>query len=100
MDPIVPYLTAGDGRRKCQRRQRRSVQPESAAQSEILYLQIHRAAAAAGDHLLDYIVATHLLQINVSQEQALKVRRIAGLILPIAFIITQTVLFFTFHISG
>jgi hypothetical protein len=46
------------------------------------------------------IVGTHLLQINHSQQSALTVRRIAGYVLPIGFIITQAVLFFEFHIAG
>jgi len=46
------------------------------------------------------IVGTHLLQINHSQQSALRVRRLAGLVLPIAFIIAQAVLFLAFHIAG
>ncbi|MFY9720688.1 MAG: hypothetical protein WAK16_13700 [Candidatus Cybelea sp.] len=46
------------------------------------------------------IVATHLLQINHSEQRALRVRRLAGLVLPVAFIIAQAVLFFAFHIAG
>ena len=45
------------------------------------------------------IVGTHLLQINHSAERALSVRRLAGDI-PVAFVIAQAVLFFTFHIAG
>ena len=46
------------------------------------------------------IVGTHLLQINHSQQRALRVRRLAGVALPLAFIIAQAVLFLTFHIAG
>ncbi|MEO6835404.1 MAG: hypothetical protein ABI231_05790 [Candidatus Tumulicola sp.] len=46
------------------------------------------------------IVATHLLRVNYSERSALLVRRCAGLALPVAFLITQTFLFFTFHIAG
>ena len=46
------------------------------------------------------IVGTHLLQLNVSPERALTVRRLAGVILPIAFLITQVILFLGFHILG
>lgn len=46
------------------------------------------------------IVGTHLLQIHHSQRSALRVRRLAGVALPFAFIIAQTVLFFAFHIAG
>jgi hypothetical protein len=46
------------------------------------------------------IVGTHLLQINHSEQRALLVRRVAGVALPVAFIIAQAVLFVTFHIAG
>ncbi len=46
------------------------------------------------------IVGTHLLQINHSQQSALRARRLAGLVLPVAFIIAQVVLFLAFHIAG
>lgn len=46
------------------------------------------------------IVGIHLLQINHSEKQALAVRRIAGLALPVAFLITQAVLYLQFHIAG
>ncbi|HEX3458935.1 MAG TPA: hypothetical protein VHR97_13380 [Candidatus Baltobacteraceae bacterium] len=46
------------------------------------------------------IVGIHLLQLNRSAERALPLRRLAGVILPIAFVITQAILFFTFHIGG
>jgi hypothetical protein len=46
------------------------------------------------------IVGIHLLQLNRSAQRALPVRRLAGVILPIAFVITQAILFFTFHIGG
>jgi hypothetical protein len=46
------------------------------------------------------IVGTHLLQINYSEQRALFVRRLAGVALPVAFVIAQVVLFFAFHIAG
>jgi Neurotransmitter-gated ion-channel ligand binding domain/Neurotransmitter-gated ion-channel transmembrane region len=46
------------------------------------------------------IVMTHLLQINHSVERALPVRRFAGLVLPVAFLIAQVALFLAFHIAG
>jgi hypothetical protein len=46
------------------------------------------------------IVGIHLLQINHSEARALKVRRIAGLVLPIAFVLTQIGLFLQYHIAG
>jgi hypothetical protein len=46
------------------------------------------------------IVGIHLLQINYSAQRALVVRRLAGVVLPIAFLITQLILFFAFHIAG
>lgn len=46
------------------------------------------------------IVGIHLLQINHSEKRALTVRRIAGLVLPVAFVLTQIGLFFQFHIKG
>jgi len=46
------------------------------------------------------IVGTHLLQINHSQQSALRVRRLAGVALPFAFIIAQAILFLAFHIAG
>jgi len=46
------------------------------------------------------IVGTHLLQINHSEQRALLVRRLAGFVLPVSFVIAQAVLFFAFHIAG
>jgi Neurotransmitter-gated ion-channel ligand binding domain len=46
------------------------------------------------------IVGTHLLQINHSAERALFVRRLAGIVLPVAFVIAQVALFFAFHVAG
>ncbi|MGA9945740.1 MAG: hypothetical protein WBP75_11960 [Candidatus Cybelea sp.] len=46
------------------------------------------------------IVGTHLLQINHSEQRALFVRRLAGVALPVAFVIAQAILFFTFHVAG
>lgn len=46
------------------------------------------------------IVGIHLFQINHSEKRALAVRRFAGLLLPIAFLITQAILFLKFHIAG
>lgn len=46
------------------------------------------------------IVAIHLLQINHSESRALGVRRIAGLALPVAFVLTQALLFFAFYVAG
>ncbi len=46
------------------------------------------------------IVLTHLLQINHSEKTALFVRRLAGIVLPVAFLVTQAILFFAFHIAG
>ena len=45
------------------------------------------------------IVVTHLIQPR-SQQRALKVRRLAGGILPVLFLITQMTLFFGYHIAG
>jgi hypothetical protein len=46
------------------------------------------------------IVLTHLLQINHSEKRALFVRRLAGIVIPVAFLITQAALFVGFHIAG
>jgi hypothetical protein len=46
------------------------------------------------------IVAIHLLQINHSESRALQLRRIAGLALPIAFVLTQVALFLGFYGVG
>lgn len=46
------------------------------------------------------IVLTHLIQLNVSQGRSLLVRRLAGIVLPIAFLFAQAVLFFQFHVAG
>lgn len=46
------------------------------------------------------IVATHLLQTRHSDQVALRVRRFAGVALPIAFLIAQAILLFAFHIVG
>jgi hypothetical protein len=45
------------------------------------------------------IVGTHLLQIHKSEKSALTVRRVAGFLLPVAFLITQAMLFYQFHIA-
>jgi len=45
------------------------------------------------------IVGMHLVQ-NRSEQRALLVRRVAGVALPISFIIVQVVLFLTFHVAG
>jgi len=46
------------------------------------------------------IVGIHLLQINHSEQRALFVRRLAGVVLPVTFLIAQLTLFFAFHIAG
>lgn len=46
------------------------------------------------------IVGTHLLQINHSEKRALLVRKLAGVALPVTFVIAQAVLFFAFHVAG
>jgi hypothetical protein len=46
------------------------------------------------------IVATHLLQLNHSEQTALRVRRLSGIVLPVAFLIAQVVLFLQFKIAG
>ncbi|HEY2475588.1 MAG TPA: hypothetical protein VGI19_12430 [Candidatus Cybelea sp.] len=46
------------------------------------------------------IVGTHLLQINYSQERALTVRKLAGILLPLSFIVTQALLFIGFRVAG
>ncbi len=46
------------------------------------------------------IVAIHLLQLNHSEQRALLVRRLAGVALPVTFVIAQAVLLFAFHVSG
>ncbi|MEO9098115.1 MAG: hypothetical protein ABI346_08030 [Candidatus Baltobacteraceae bacterium] len=46
------------------------------------------------------IVATHLMRIRYSEQRALFVRRLAGVALPVTFLIAQAVLFFAFHILG
>lgn len=46
------------------------------------------------------IVATHFVQLRRSQQAALKVRRFAGIALPVAFVITQAILFLEFQIGG
>ena len=46
------------------------------------------------------IVVTHLLEINHSEQRALLVRRLAGIVLPVSFVIAQAVLFFAFKIAG
>jgi hypothetical protein len=45
------------------------------------------------------IVLIHLLQTKHSDRQALLMRRVAGVILPVSFLITQAALFFGFHIG-
>ena len=46
------------------------------------------------------IVGTHLLQIRYSEKRALAVRRFTGYALPLAFLLTQLILFLEFHIAG
>jgi hypothetical protein len=46
------------------------------------------------------IVGTHLLQTRRSESSALFVRRLAGIALPVSFVITQVILFFAFHVAG
>ncbi|MBV8726457.1 MAG: hypothetical protein JO233_01620 [Candidatus Eremiobacteraeota bacterium] len=46
------------------------------------------------------IVGTHILQRRHSEARALFVRRLAGVALPVLFVITQAALFFAFHIAG
>ncbi len=46
------------------------------------------------------IVGTHLLQINHSERRALLVRRLAGIALPVSFVIAQAALFLAFNIAG
>jgi hypothetical protein len=46
------------------------------------------------------VVGTHFVQAGRSQEAALRVRRLAGIALPVAFVVTQVVLFLEFHIGG
>lgn len=46
------------------------------------------------------IVGIHLVQINYSQDRALVMRRLAGIVLPVTFLIAQAVLFVRFHIAG
>lgn len=46
------------------------------------------------------IVGIHLVQINRSEKAALRARRMAGIVLPVAFLIAQAILFFNFHIGG
>lgn len=46
------------------------------------------------------VVGIHLLQINRSEKAALRARRLAGVVLPVAFLIAQAILFFNFHIGG
>src|SRR5581483_4715005 len=47
-----------------------------------------------------FIVGTHLLQVNHSERRALAVRRLAGVLLPLSFVVTQVILFFKFHVGG
>lgn len=46
------------------------------------------------------IVTTHLLQRKSSEERALKLRRVAGIALPVTFLIVQAALFVGFHVAG
>lgn len=46
------------------------------------------------------IVGIHLLHLNSSAPRALRVRRLAGFVLPAAFLLTQVFLFVSFHIIG
>lgn len=46
------------------------------------------------------IVGIHLLQLKRSEQSALFVRRLAGFVLPVTFVIAQAALFFKFHIGG
>lgn len=46
------------------------------------------------------VVGTHFVQIRRSEEAALRVRRLAGIALPIAFIVTQIVLLLEFRIGA
>jgi hypothetical protein len=46
------------------------------------------------------IVGIHLVQIHRSERVALVARRVAGVLLPVAFLVTQTLLFVRFHIAG
>ncbi len=46
------------------------------------------------------IVGTHLLEINHSEQSSLLLRRLAGVALPVSFVIAQAVLFFAFKIAG
>jgi hypothetical protein len=46
------------------------------------------------------IVLTHILQIKHSEKGALFVRRLTGIVLPVAFLITQAALLFGFRIVG
>jgi Neurotransmitter-gated ion-channel ligand binding domain len=46
------------------------------------------------------IVGTHLLQINHSEQRALRVRRVAGYLLPAMFLVVQAILFIGFHVAG
>lgn len=46
------------------------------------------------------VVGTHFVQIKRSQQAALRMRRVAGIALPVAFVLTQIVLFLEFHIGG
>ncbi len=45
------------------------------------------------------VVGIHLLQIKHSEQSALRVRRLAGVVLPLTFLIAQAALFFGFHIA-
>jgi Neurotransmitter-gated ion-channel ligand binding domain len=46
------------------------------------------------------IVGIHVLQLRHSEQRALFVRRLAGLVLPLTFVIAQAGLLFKFHIAG
>jgi hypothetical protein len=47
---------------------------------------------------IGFIVATNLLAAKKSEEQALQLRRMAGIALPVLFLITQAILFVSFRI--
>lgn len=46
------------------------------------------------------VVATHLIQMKFSDKLALRVRRLAGFVLPVAFLIAQAALLLVFHVLG
>lgn len=46
------------------------------------------------------IVGIHVVQIKRSEKLALSLRRLAGVLLPLAFLITQAILYVNFHAAG